>query len=165
MKLWWRMNIKARGKGGEDGWKYFYQRTANLQPGCAAPRWSRADWVSITNVAPFISALNQSELEFSGLIYIFFSLQNLALFSTNSMSCSRSCRSNEGQGFLNHAWDALANLWGTFCSTCPGCSWQHWRPLGFPFSDPQMKTTFKEAFPNECLILASNGWCLGVKYG
>lgn len=152
----------ARG-GGEDGWEYFYQGTANPQPGCAAPRWSRADWVSITNVAPFISALNQSELEFSGLMYIFFSLQNLALFSTNSMPCLRNCKSNEGRGFLNHAWDALAKLWGTSRSTCLGCSWQRWELLGFPFPDPQMKTTLKEAVPIACLILASNGWCLGGK--
>lgn len=149
----------ARG-GGEDGWEYFYQGTANPQPGCAAPRWSRADWVSITNVAPFISALNQSELEFSGLMYIFFSLQNLALFSTNSMPCLRNCKSNEGRGFLNHAWDALAKLWGTSRSTCLGCSWQRWELLGFPFPDRQMKTTFKEAVPIACLILVSNGWWL-----
>lgn len=151
------------GGRGEDGWEYFYQGAANPQSGCTAPRWSRADWVSITNVAPFISALNQSELEFSGLIYIFFSLQNLALFSTNSMPCSRNCKVNEGQGFLNHAWAALAKLWGTSHSTCPGCSWQRWELLGFPFPDPQMKTTLKEAAPIACFILASNGWCLGGK--
>lgn len=141
----------------------FHQGTANLQSGCAVPRWSRADRVSITNVAPFFSALNQSELEFSGLIYIFFSLQDLALFSTNSMLCSRNCKSNEGRGFLNRAWDALAKLWGTSHSTCLGCSWQHWELMGFPFPDLQMKTTFKEAAPIAHLILASKGWYLRGK--
>lgn len=151
------MNIKAGvGRVEKMAGNIFISLPANPQPGCTAPRWSGADWVSITNVAPLISALNKSELEFSELIYIFFSLQNLALFSTNSMSRSRSCWSNEGQGFLNHARDASANLQGTFRSTCPGCSWQRWRLLGFPFSDPQMRTTFKEALPMECLILARN---------
>lgn len=157
------VNNEHQGGAGEDVWEYFYQGTANPQPGCAAPRWPRSDWVSITNVAPFISALNQSELEFSGLTYIFFSLQNLALFSTNSMPCSRNCKSNEGWGFLSRAWGALAKLWGSSCSTCPGCSWQHWELLSFPFPDPQMKTTLQEAVPIACLILASNGWCLGGK--
>lgn len=104
-----------------------------------------------------------SELEFSGLIYIFFSLQDLALFSTNSILCSRNCKSNEGQGFLNRAWDALAKLWGTSHSTCLGCSWQHWELMGFPFPYLQMKITFKEAAPIACLILASKGWCLHGK--
>lgn len=141
----------------------FHQGTANLQSGCAVPRWSRDDWVSITNAAPFFSALNQSEIEFSGLIYIFFSLQDLALFRTNSMLCSKNCKSNESRGFLNRAWDALAKLWGTSHSTCLGCSWQHWELMGFPFPDLQMKPTFKEAGPIACLILASYGWCLGEK--
>jgi len=43
----------------------------------------------------FISALNQSERAFSGLTSIFFSLQNLALLSTNSTPHSRNCGSNE----------------------------------------------------------------------
>lgn len=154
---------QEKRKNKKDGWEYFYQGTANPQPGCAAPRWSRPDCVSITNATPFISALNQSELEFSGLAYIFFSLQNLALLSTNSMPRSRNGKSNEGRGFLDHAWDALAELWGTSHSTCPGCSWQRSALLGFPFPDPQLKTTFKEAVPMTCSRLASNGWCLGGK--
>lgn len=161
MKLWWGMNIK-----GEEGGEMAGNISSGLQSGCAVPRWSRADGVSITNVAPFFSALNQSELEFSGLIYIFFSLQDLALFSTNSMLCSRNCKSNEGRGFLNRAWDALAKLWGTSHSTCLGCSWQHWELMGFPFPDLQMKTweaCFKEAAPIARLTLASKGWCLRGK--
>lgn len=55
----------------------------------------------LTGFQSQISALNQSELEFSGLTYGFFSLQNLALFSTNSMPCLRNCKSNEGWGFLS----------------------------------------------------------------
>lgn len=161
MKLWWGMNIKGEGVGRWLG--IFHRGIANLQSGCAVPRWSRADWVSITTMAPFFPALNQSELEFSGLIYIFFSLQDLALFSTNSMLCSRNCKSNEGRGFLNRAWDALAKLWGISRSTCLGCSWQHWKLMGFPFPDLQMKTAFKEAAPIACLILASKGWCLAGK--
>lgn len=161
MKLWWGMNIK-----GEVGGRWlgiFHQNTANLQSGCTVPRWSRVDWVSIKNVAPSFCALNQSELEFSGLIYIFFSLQDLALFSTKSMLCSRNSKSNEGRGCLNCAWDALAKLWGTSRSTCLGCSWQRWELMGFPFPDLQMKTTFKEAAPVACLTSARKGWCLGGK--
>lgn len=140
------MNNEHQGGGGEDVWEYFYQGTANLQPGCAAPRWPRSDWVSITNVAPFISALNQSELEFSGLTYIFFSLQNLALFSTNSMPCLRNCKSNEDWGFLSRAWDALAKLWGSTRSTCsafPGGTGSCWV---FPFLIPRWKQLFKRWF-------------------
>lgn len=142
------MNIKAKGEEwGKDGWEYFYQGTANLQPGCAAPRWSRADWVSITNVSPFTSALNQSELEFSGLISIFFSLQNLALFSTNSMPCSKNCKSNERRCFLNRFWDALNKAVGHFLAapawTVPGSAGSCWV---FPFLIPRQKHLLKRQF-------------------
>lgn len=81
----------------------------------------------------------------------------------HSMPRSRNGKSNEGRGSLDHAWDALAELWGTSHSTCPGCSWQCSALLGFPFPDPRLKTTFKEAVPMTCSRLASNGWCLGGK--
>lgn len=160
MKLWWRMNIKGQG-GGKMAGNIFIR--AQLIHNLDALLPGDQELTGFQSQMWLISALNQSGLEFSGLMYIFFSLQNLALFSTNSMTCLRNCKSNEGRDFLTHVWDALANLWGTSRSTCPGCSWQRWGLLGFPFPEPQTKTTFKEAVPIACLILASNGWCLGGK--
>lgn len=150
---------QEKRKNKKDGWEYFYQGTANPQPGYAAPRWSRPDCVSITNVTPFISALNQSELEFS---YIFFSLQNLALLSIACLAQGTARVMKAGALWIMPE-DALAELWGTSHSTCPGCSWQCSALLGFPFPDPRLKTTFKEAVPMTCSRLASNGWCLGGK--
>lgn len=108
----------------------------------------------------FISALNQSELAFSGLTSIFFSLQNLALLSTNSMPHSRNCGSNEA-GLSGCCLRCISGAVGHFPQHLPGLLLAVSELLGFPFPDLQMKTTFKEAVPMTCSNLASNGRHLG----
>lgn len=104
----------------------------------------------------FISALNQSERAFSGLTSIFFSLQNLALLSTNSTPHSRNCGSNEA-GLSGCCLRCISGAVGHFPQHLPGLLLAVSELLGFPFPDLQMKTTFKEAVPMTCSNLASNG--------